>query len=40
MVETDNSGVKKLLKALKNNYGIGILPDHSQKINQGVMAVF
>ncbi len=40
LVETDNSGVKKLLKALKNNYGIGILPDHTPKINQGVMADF
>ena len=40
LVETDNSGVKKLLKALKENFGIGILPDHTPKINQGVMADF
>ena len=40
LVETDNSGVKKLLIALKNNYGIGILPDHTPKINQGVMSKF
>lgn len=40
LVETDNTGVKKLLKALKNNYGIGILPDHTPKINQGVMSNF
>ena len=31
LVETDNIGVKKLLKALKNNFGIGILPDHTPK---------
>ena len=40
LVETDNTGVKKLLKAIKNNYGIGILPDHTPKINQGVMSNF
>lgn len=40
LVETDNTGVKKLLKALKNNYGIGVLPDHTPKINQGVMSNF
>ena len=40
LVETDNIGVKKLLKALKNNFGIGILPDHTPKINQGVMSSF
>ena len=40
LVETDNSGVKRLLRALKNNYGIGILPDHTPKINQGVMSKF
>ncbi len=40
LVETDNSGVKQLLKALKNNHGIGILPDHTPKINQGVMSNF
>ena len=40
LVETDNSGVKKLLKSLKNNYGIGVLPDHTPKINQGVMSKF
>ena len=40
LVETDNSGVKKLLGALKNNCGIGILPDHTPKINQGVMSKF
>lgn len=40
LVETDNSGVKMLLKALKNNHGIGILPDHTPKINQGIMADF
>ena len=38
LVETDNAGVKELLKALKNNSGIGILPDHTPKINQGVMS--
>ena len=37
LVETNNSGVKALLKALKNNFGIGILPDHTPKLNQGVM---
>lgn len=40
LVETDNSGVKKLLRALRNNCGIGILPDHTPKINQGVMSSF
>ena len=40
LVETDNSGVKKLLKALKNNCAIGILPDHTPKINQGIMSKF
>ena len=40
LVETDNSGVKKLLKALRENYGVGILPDHTPKINQGVMSTF
>ena len=40
LVETDNIGVKKLLKALKSNHGIGILPDHTPKINQGVMSSF
>ena len=40
LVEADNTGVKKLLKALQNNYSIGILPDHTPKINQGVMSNF
>ena len=40
LVATDNAGVKALLKALKNNHGIGILPDHTPKINQGVMSSF
>ena len=40
LVATDNTGVKTLLKALKNNHGIGILPDHTPKINQGVMSKF
>ena len=40
LVQTDNSGVKKLLGAIKNNCGIGILPDHTPKINQGVMSSF
>ena len=40
LVETDNSGVKRLLKALRENYGIGILPDHTPKINQGIMSTF
>ncbi len=40
LVETDNFGVKKLLKALREKYGIGILPDHTPKINQGVMSTF
>ena len=40
LVETDNIGVKKLLKALKSSNGIGILPDHTPKINQGVMSSF
>ena len=40
LVETDNVGVKELLKALKNNGGVGILPDHTPKINQGVMSNF
>ena len=40
LVATDNAGVKTLLKALKNNHGIGILPDHTPKINQGVMSRF
>ena len=40
LVATDNTGVKTLLKALKNNHGIGILPDHTPKINQGVMSNF
>lgn len=40
LVETDNIGVKKLLKALKSNHAIGILPDHTPKINQGVMSSF
>ena len=40
LVTTDNAGVKVLLKALKNNHGIGILPDHTPKINQGVMSSF
>tara|TARA_B110000483_G_scaffold26550_1_gene31915 strand:- start:56 stop:754 length:699 start_codon:yes stop_codon:yes gene_type:complete len=40
LVATDNTGVKTLLKALKNNHGIGILPDHTPKINQGVMSRF
>ena len=40
LVATDNTGVKTLLKALKNNCGIGILPDHTPKINQGVMSRF
>ena len=40
LVETDNAGVKTLLKALKNKSGVGILPDHTPKINQGVMSNF
>ena len=40
LVETNNSGVKALLRALKNNFGIGILPDHTPKLNQGVMSKF
>tara|TARA_B110000902_G_scaffold239020_1_gene287379 strand:+ start:187 stop:885 length:699 start_codon:yes stop_codon:yes gene_type:complete len=40
LVATDNAGVKALLKALKNHHGIGILPDHTPKINQGVMSSF
>ena len=40
LVETNNAGVKSLLKALKNKNGIGILPDHTPKINQGVMSNF
>ena len=40
LVATDNTGVKTLLKALKNNHGVGILPDHTPKINQGVMSRF
>ena len=40
LVETNNVGVKKLLKALKNNNAIGILPDHTPKINQGTMSKF
>ena len=40
LVETDNSGVKKLIKALRESYGVGILPDHTPKINQGVMSTF
>lgn len=40
LVETNNAGVKTLLKALKNKNGIGILPDHTPKINQGVMSNF
>ena len=40
LVETDNSGVKRLLKALRENFGVGILPDHTPKINQGIMSTF
>jgi len=40
LVKTDNAGVKELLKALKNNNGVGILPDHTPKINQGIMSNF
>ena len=40
LVATDNSGVKALLKALKNNYAVGIHPDHTPKINQGIMSNF
>ncbi len=40
LVETDANGVKELLKALKNKYAIGILPDHTPKLNQGVMSRF
>ncbi len=40
LVKTDNAGVKELLNALKNNNGVGILPDHTPKINQGVMSNF
>ena len=32
--------LKYCLKALKNKSGVGILPDHTPKINQGVMSNF
>ncbi len=40
LVEADNTGVKKLLRAIKNNNSVGILPDHTPKFNQGVMSNF
>jgi len=40
LVQADNTGIKKLLKALQNNHSVGILPDHTPKINQGVMSNF
>ena len=37
---TDNAGIKVLLKFLKNNKAIGILPDHTPKAGQGKMSFF
>lgn len=40
VVPTDNAGIKVLLKFLKNNKAIGILPDHTPKAGQGKMSFF
>lgn len=40
LVPTDLSGVKALLRALKNNQAIGILPDQHPGTGQGVVAPF
>ena len=40
VVPTDNAGIKVLLKFLKNNKAIGILPDHTPKAGQGQMSFF
>ena len=40
VVPTDNIGIKVLLKFLKNNKAIGILPDHTPKAGQGEMSFF
>jgi len=40
LVPTDSSGVKNLLKSLQDNNGVGVLPDHTPRLNQGIMSRF
>ena len=40
LVDTDNNGVKKFIRALRHHCGLVILPDPTPNINHGVMSSF